>query len=219
MKRVLQLLTLSLFLFASAQAANISTLRHEVTSVTGGDQGADSAACDFRSAMRKLWEDHITWTRLFIVASLDELPSLNATTARLLRNQRDIGDAIVPFYGAAAGQRLTELLTEHILIAAEIVKAAKAGDQTAVAEYQRRWTVNADQIALFLHEANPHQWSLAEMKAMMHEHLSLTTDEVVAHLEKRWDDDVRAYDKVHRQILGMADMLAFGIIAQFPGRF
>ncbi len=57
------------------------------------------------------------------------------------------------------------------------------------------------------------------MKTMMHEHLKLTTDEVVARLQGKWAADVRAYDRVHVQILHMSDMLSDGLVGQFPARF
>jgi hypothetical protein len=173
----------------------------------------------FRSDMRRLWEDHITWTRLAIISLTTDSPDTDATVARLLRNQSDIGDAIKPFYGDAAGNELTHLLRDHILIAADLVVAAKKGDQAAVADAQKRWEANADDIAAFLAAANPHSWKLGEMKEMLHAHLRLTTEEAVARLEGRWEDDVAAYDAIHRQALGMADMLSTGIIRQFPARF
>jgi hypothetical protein len=172
-----------------------------------------------RMDMRKLWEDHITWTRLAIISLEGDTPDTSATVARLLRNQVDIGNAIKPFYGEAAGNALTQLLRDHILIAADLIAAAKAGDNDAVAAAQARWTANADQIAAFLHDANPHFWKLDEMRSMMHDHLALTTREAVAHLQGDWDADIAAYDEVHVQILGMADMLSEGIIGQFPKRF
>ena len=57
------------------------------------------------------------------------------------------------------------------------------------------------------------------MRAMMRSHLRLTTNEVVARLTKNWPADVRAYDRIHIQILRMADMLSAGLVAQFPSRF
>jgi hypothetical protein len=54
------------------------------------------------------------------------------------------------------------------------------------------------------------------MKAMLHEHLRLTTDEALARLHADWAADVAAYDQIHRQALGMADMLSDGIVEQFP---
>ncbi len=173
----------------------------------------------FEDAMRKLWEDHVTWTRLFIVSALSDLPDKGATTERLLMNQTDIGNAIKPFYGDAAGEKLTGLLREHITTAAELVAAAKANDKAKQDDATKRWITNADHIAAFLSSANPKSWPSGEMKSMMHEHLNATTAEVVARLKSDWPADVAAYDKVHNQILGMADMLSSGIIDQFPDRF
>jgi hypothetical protein len=169
--------------------------------------------------MRRLWEDHITWTRLFIVSASADLPDLQATTGRLLRNQQDIGDAIKPIYGRAAGERLSSLLTEHILVAADLLSAAKAGDQAAVERHSRVWYRNGNQIGDFLHEANPRHWARREMRTMMRDHLDLTLAEAVAHLTHDHRADIRAYDRIHRQILTMADMLSDGIAAQFPKRF
>jgi hypothetical protein len=172
-----------------------------------------------RQDMRKLWEDHVTWTRVAVISLTTGSPDTEATVGRLLRNQTDIGNAIKPFYGVAAGKQLTGLLREHILIAGDLIAAAKKGDQAAVASQQARWTTNADEIATLLSQANPRFWKLATMKSMMHAHLRLTTDEVVARLQKRWAADVRAYDRIHVQILHMADMLSDGIVKQFAGRF
>ena len=173
----------------------------------------------FDQAMRKLWEDHITWTRLFIVSDAANLPDLQATTDRLLRNQTDIGDAIKPFYGDAAGNQLTALLRTHILTAADILAAAKAGNNAALHESETAWYANADEIAAFLAHANPRHWPFAEMQTMMKDHLDLTLTEAVAHLQGRFADDVAAYDQVHDEILQMADMLASGIERQFPSHF
>ena len=179
---------------------------------------AATKADELRAGMRKLWEDHITWTRLFIVSAVSDLPDKAATTERLLQNQVDIGNAIKPFYGDAAGNKLSALLKDHILIAADIVTAAKAGQAAQVESSKARWVANADEIAAFLSGANPRHWPAAEMKAMMREHLDLTTAELMARLNRDWAGDVAAYEKIHAQILKMADMLANGIARQHPGK-
>ena len=177
----------------------------------------------FQDAMRKLWEDHITWTRMVIVGYLADpeatLPDLNASVDRLLQNQVDIGNAIKPFYGDDAGNQLTALLTDHITIAAEILQAAKSGDTAALNDASARWYANADEIAVFLNTANPENWPLDELKAMMREHLDLTLQEAVTYLNGDFAGSVAAYEQVHLEILDMADMLSEGIIRQFPQKF
>lgn len=183
----------------------------------GGTESAKGMA--FQDAMRKLWEDHITWTRVFIISAAADLPDKAAATDRLLQNQVDVGNAIKPYYGDAAGNQLTALLKEHITTAAEIVTAARAGDKAKQDDATKRWFTNADQIADFLSKANPKNWPQAEMRKMMRDHLNLTTEEVVARLQSNWAADIAAYDKVHEQILHMADMLTQGIVNQFPNKF
>ncbi len=168
--------------------------------------------------MRKLWEDHVTWTRNVILCLVDELPGTDQAVKRLLQNQVSIGDAIKPYYGEDAGKKLTELLYAHINISAEVIKVAKEGNETAVGEVNIRWNENANEIAEFLCKANPN-WKLADMKMMMADHLKLTTDEIMQRIKKNYDADVLAYDKVHDEILKMSDMLSDGIVKQFPEKF
>jgi hypothetical protein len=173
----------------------------------------------FHDEMRKLWEDHITWTRLTIVSFAAGLPDLEPTLDRLLQNQTDLGNAIAPFYGEEAGQALTDLLREHIFGAVDVLTAAKASDQEALAAALAAWYVNGQEIADFLHQANPRFWPQDEMRAMMRQHLDLTLAEASARLEGDFETDIATYEEVHRQILAMADMLSSGIIRQFPQKF
>jgi len=166
--------------------------------------------------MRKLWEDHVSWTRMYIVSATSNLPDKAATLDRLLRNQDDIGNAVKPFYGDSAGRKLTELLKDHIRIAGEVVDAAAKSDNAKVQDASKRWTANADQIAVFLSGANPANWPVDDLKKMLHTHLDLTTQEATAYLKKDWKGSIETYDKVHDQALMMADALSSGIMKQFP---
>jgi hypothetical protein len=211
-----------LIALVSALAALALSGGHDAASHNGADHAAATISKQelaLRQDMRKLWEDHVTWTRLAVISLTTDAPDTQATVGRLLANQTDIGDAIKPFYGGAAGNQLTALLREHILIAADLIAVARTGDQDGIASEQARWTANADEIATFLSTANPSSWKLGAMKAMMRAHLRLTTDEVVARLQGDWAADVRAYDQIHVQILHMADMLSDGLVEQFPARF
>ncbi len=173
----------------------------------------------FHDDMRKLWEDHVTWTRLFIVSAVSGLPDQDATTQRLLQNQTDIGNAVAEFYGRDAGDKLTALLKDHILIAANIVAAAKAGDNAKVASENKRWHQNADEISAFLHSANPKNWPLATLQSSMNMHLEQTLEEATHRLKGDYAAEVKSYDHIVHHILGMADVLSNGIIKQFPAKF
>jgi hypothetical protein len=172
-----------------------------------------------REGMRQLWEDHIVWTRLAIISLTTGSPDTEATVGRLLENQTDLGNAVKPFYGRAAGTKLTAELRRHILIAADLIAAAKAGDQAKLAAEQARWAKNADDIAGVLASVNPRFFKLSVLKAEMQMHLKLTTEEAVARLQGDWAADVAAYDKIHRHILHMSDYLSDGVVKQFPKRF
>jgi hypothetical protein len=190
----------------------------QMMSKMGGGMMMTKPAVELGMAMRKLWEDHITYTRNFIISSLAGLEDAGKIAERLLRNQDDIGNAIKPVYGPEAGAKLTALLRDHILIAADVVKAAKAGATADLEAANKKWYANADEIATFLSGANPN-WDRAKMTDMLHKHLEYTTQEVVSRLKKDWAGDIEAYDKGHEHMLMFADMLTHGIVTQFPDKF
>ena len=171
-----------------------------------------------RLALRKLWSDHVIWTREYIVAAVAGTPDADAAAGRLLKNQEDIGAAIAGFYGQAAGDKLTDLLKQHIMIAVDLVAAAKSGDQAAFAKHDGRWTANVEEIAGFLAGANPN-WPEKDLVDLLSLHLKLTKDEAVARIGGDWAADIKAFDDIFTEIMVVADALNDGLAAQFPDRF
>jgi len=202
-------------------ALPLTAIAQEATApATQGDTSqASFERVAFQDQMRKLWEDHITWTRLYIVSFAADLPDQDLTAQRLLRNQTDIGNAIKPYYGEEAGNQLMALLEEHIQGAVDLLKAAKSGDQAAVETASANWYANADAIAAFLNQANPESWPLAALQEQMKMHLDLTLKEATAHLNGDFAADIAAYDEVHDHILKLADLLSAGIMQQFSDQF
>jgi len=218
LRRTVLVAVVSTALLATPAAAgeHRTTDAHHHTTAT---RSLNTRQLAFHDAMRKLWEDHITWTRLAIVSFAANLPDLQATEARLLANQTDIGNAVKPYYGRTAGNRVTALLKEHILGAVALLQAAKSGDSSAIMKVSAAWYANGNEVADFLHSANPHNWGRAELRAMMKTHLDQTLKEAQDRLGGNFVADIADYEAIHRHILEMADELSDGIMKQFPRRF
>lgn len=205
-------------LYLVSAAAQAQTSPSEAPSASVHEASKATVAVDVKMAMRKLWEEHITYTRNYIISALAGLPDSDAIAQRLLSNQDDIGNAIKPYYGEAAGKKLSALLRDHILIATDVVKAAKAGDKTQLADAQKKWSANGKEVAAFLSSANPN-WPRKTLEEMLQKHLDMTTGEVVGRLNKDWAADIKSYDDGHAHMLMFADMLTDGIVKQFPAKF
>ncbi len=188
----------------------------DVTAVAAKKTDKQAALHD---GMRRLWEDHIVWTRLAIISFAHDLPDLPATQARLLKNQDDIGNAIKPYYGKAAGNQLTALLKAHIVGAVELLTVAKAGDKAGIDRESAEWYANGNDIADFLSKANRKYWPQKTMRKFMKGHLDQTLAEASHELSGQYEASVADYDEIHHHILGMADVLSTGIIRAFPHRF
>lgn len=173
----------------------------------------------FHDAMRRLWADHVMYTRLFIVSAAAGSADKDATTQRLLQNQTDIGNAVADFYGRDAGNKLTALLKDHIVIAADIVTAAKAGDNAKVTSGNARWRENATEIARFLHNANPKQWPESALQSAMFAHLDQTLSEATNQLKGNYAASMKDYDEALGHMMMVADTLSNGIVKQFPAKF
>ena len=196
----------------------ISNLSCKQAQIENKNTVAKQSACMLKTNMRKLWEDHVIWTRNVILCFTDGLPGTDQAVKRLLQNQVDIGNAFKPYYGEEYCNNLTKLLYIHINTSAEVVKAAKVGDKASFEKANKIWYANADDLSEFLCKANPNL-SLEDMKMMMKDHLKITTDEAEQRINMNYDADVLAFDKIQTAILIMADVFTDGITKQFPEKF
>jgi hypothetical protein len=180
--------------------------------------GITKSEFELSNKLRELWEQHTVWTRATIVSLVFGLPDVDFVTNRLLQNPEDFGNLFRLYYGDRVGSRLRDLLREHLVIAAQLVKAAKAGDNKAEAEIEKRWYANGDEIAAFLASINPY-WSEESWRRMYRTHLGLVKSEAVALLTENYSAEASLYDELETQALEMADVMIQGIIRQFPEKF
>jgi hypothetical protein len=210
-------IVLSLGILASTGLAPALATRALAADAKAAAGAPTISATQLRNGMRKLWSEHVMYTRNFIISALAGLPDLPVVTTRLLQNQDDIGNAIKPIYGDEAGKKLAAMLRDHILIASDLVKAAKAGENKVVDVDQKKWRANADAIAAFLSGVNP-SWSKSTLTDLLYKHLDLTTYQVLARVKMDWPADVQAYDAGYAHMLLFADVISNGAIKQNPKR-
>lgn len=178
----------------------------------------NQAQLDLSNYLRLLWEQHVVWTRLTIVSMVFDLPDVDFVTNRLLRNPKDFEMLLSPLYGERIASAFADLFTSHLVIAAQLVQAAKAGDTEAAEDAEKSWYANADEIAAFLGSINPY-WSVQEWKTMLYEHLAMTKSEAVYILTGQYEESIDIFDRIEALALRMADVMTQGIIGQFPYRF
>lgn len=170
---------------------------------------------ELNNQMRLLWEQHIYWTRMFILSLVFGLPDLEFVTNRLLQNPKDFAAVLNYFYGEDIAAKFNELFTDHLTIAAELVKYAKDNNSTGAIDAEKRWYENANQIAIFLSSINPY-WSYQEWQEMLFDHLEMTKEEATNILTQKYADSITVLDNIEIQALEMADMMTKGIVSQFP---
>lgn len=209
---ILMRIFIAMFIVALVASAAVPALAQPLTQ-------QKTSRLAYHDEWRQLWEDHITWTRIVIISILgaeEELPGTEVYTERLLENYEDMEDALAPYYGDEA-EVLGDLIKDHLVIAAAILRAAKAGEP--IDDLVADWYANAHDIAVQMNAMNPKYWPLEETEQMWTAHLDATLAEAVAHLNGDFEAEVAAYDQVHDMALEMADFISNGVMQQFPSRF
>ena len=157
-------------------------------------------------------------TKPGIGGTVSHLGEADAVAVRLLKNQEHIGEAIAPYFGKDAGKELTNLLRQHIMIAVELVAAARDGETKKFRENDEKWDKNAQDIAAFLSNANEF-WPEDQVLDLLSLHLELTKKDTKARLQEDWALEARTYDDIFNEIMTLADTLSAGIVQKFPSQF
>ncbi|QIB70744.1 acetylglutamate kinase [Aminipila butyrica] len=162
---------------------------------------------------RQLWMEHVLWTRFFILSTAFGLPDLPFVTQRLLQNPQDFADALRPLYGEQTAAQFANLLTEHIMIAGQLVNAAKVGNKAEVESQKKKWYANAEDIAHFLASINPF-WKEKLWQDLLFDHLHMTKEEAVQILTGQYEAGVEQFGSIQAEALAMADLMTCGILKQ-----
>lgn len=165
--------------------------------------------------IRQLWGQHVYWTRFFIISTAADLDDSEAVTKRLLRNPKDFAELLTPIFGMRVAGQFEALFTEHLLIAADLVTAAKRGEADKVNTARDRWYKNANEIAEFLSSIN-RCWTKARWKSMLYSHLEMTEKEATLRLQGKYTADINVFDSIENEAFQMADYMFCGLIKPCP---
>ena len=172
-----------------------------------------------RVDMRKLWAEHMEWTYATVDAFFHDQSGLNAKLNRLLQNQQDIGEAIKPYFGNQAGDKLSALLTEHIQLAVPVLSAAQDGDDPALTDALDNWYANAQEVGDHFAAINPEVWGKTKLRDMWKTHITQTVGYSVALLQNNLEDAIVKYQEAYDHMMGMGDIMAEGIAKKSPDSF
>lgn len=164
--------------------------------------------------LRMLWEQHVHWTRSFIISTAHNLGDLKPVTDRLLQNPGDFADVFMMFYDNKTASIFQELFTQHLMIASDLVNAAKKNDTKAAQDARVKWYKNADEISAFLAKINPY-WNENTWRDFLYSHLQMTEEQATLRLAGKYAEDVKIYDSIENEALKMADYMFYGFLNYF----
>jgi hypothetical protein len=162
---------------------------------------------------RELWEEHVIWTRFFIVESLEARTEHGTAALRLLAHDGEIGAAMAVFFGEEAGAQIARLLSEQAVITSDLVHSLVNDDGAGIQIALAAFSANAHELAAHLASLNA-AWSEQELEAMWRTHHALTARQALARLAADWERDAAAYDAIQEHMRDGSDALSAGIVAQ-----
>lgn len=162
-----------------------------------------------------LWVQHSEWTRMAFSSIIFKTPDEKEVINRLLKNPMDFAMFLRTFYGDKVGFRFRELLTEHLQLAADLVRATMAGDTARAEAIDKRLYENADEISYLLASINP-CWHYVDWRKMFYRHLDLAKLMASQMINGNYRESIDTYDIFEKEVMIMADMMAEGLLRQFP---
>ncbi len=200
----------------------IMLLAPSISLAQGKGEGAKLTpkAVDLRLALRSLWGDHIFWVRNVILSTkLGDKKAVKVAEEQAVQNAKDIASAIVPYYGKEAGDKLFTLLAGHYGAIKDCMNAAFSNNEKAMDAGKDKMMKNADEIAAFLSSANPKNWPKDALVSALAAHGGYHMAQINEINAKNFSAEAKTWEAMQNQVYQIADVLADGIVKQFPQKF
>lgn len=176
-------------------------------------------AVELRQTLRDLWIDHIFWSRnVVLMTKMGSTQVAKVAEDNVVKNARSIANAMSPFYGQPAADKLFGLLAGHYGAVKQYMTASYAGDRAGKEAAAQKISANADQIATFLSGANPN-WPKATLMSLLTAHGGHHMAQIDAFANKDYASEAQIWQAMKEHMYTIADALASGIVKQFPKKF
>ena len=176
-------------------------------------------AVELREALRDLWVGHIYWVRNVVLATkMGDAEAVKVAEENVVKNARAIADAVIPFYGKDAADKLFGLLAGHYGAIKEYMIVSYAGDNAGKDAAVDKIKKNATEIAVFLSSANPN-WPKETLVSLLFAHGGHHIAQINALNEKNYSSEAQIWEPMKNHMYVIADALGKGIVKQFPKKF
>ena len=171
---------------------------------------------ELQLALRDLWTGHIFWVRSVVLAShYDDDAAAEAAEAKAVENARALADAITPFYGQDAADKLFGLLAGHYGAIKEYMQAGFSENKSGKDAASKKLVANAEEIAIFLDGANPHLPKDAVLPLLM-AHGGHHIQQIDAVHQGDFSKEAEVWDAMLGHIYAISDAMAGAFAKQFP---
>lgn len=174
---------------------------------------------DLRLSLRDLWIGHIFWGRNVVLSTTyGDATAAKLAEERVVQNARDIAASTEPYYGKEASDKLFGLLVGHDGAIKEYMSATFEGKKEAREAAVEKMKKNADDIATFLSSANPN-WKKETLLSALLAHGGHHMAQIDAINAKDFSSEANTWAAMKSHIYVIADVLADGMVRQFPMKF
>ena len=173
---------------------------------------------ELQLALRDLWTGHIFWVRSVVLAShYDDGAGAEVAEAKAVENARALADAITPFYGKEAADKLFGLLAGHYGAIKDYMQAGFSENKSGKDAASKKLIANAEEIAIFLDGANPHLPKEA-VHPLLIAHGAHHIHQIDAVHQGDFSKEAEVWDAMIAHIYSLADAMAGALAKQFPDK-
>ncbi len=171
-------------------------------------------------ALRDLWVGHIFWVRNeVLMTKLGNAEAAKVASAQAVENAKAIANSIAPIYGQAAADKLFGLLAGHYGAVREYMAATYDGKKDGQDAASAKMKENGDEIATFLSGANPKNWPKETILSALVAHVGHHMAQINQFNTGDYAGEATTWEAMIKHIYVIADVLADGIVKQFPKKF